>query len=499
MDNNDKPANQVIVDNLIIDLLQTLESSFIELFADLRLKEVLKREEDLHVFEATEKEFVKRVLRVHANVCYSNLCLCVQMRASLKAQLSVEKQFNSRRSVGTLHELYKYLYGFTDKKTLWQEIEDEIKGKYPAECQAIDDAAQSFRQKYAQDADGTLRDVTKHYSNDSTEFFRNMEMVSERSVTERIVAASGFMRPIHFLLTKELKEHLGILYDKSIDYPMPRLNVDISGVNKEKIDAMGPALLRYSGIVNYLMSQLNNVEALSQILNMAVTQNPHWKDVSENNVGLHILYIYIDMMVTFRAFIGSESFVETRQNLAYLIMSAHEGFKKLYGFDASKRDTTFWNRAIKTTILQNCDEKAKQDLVAIEKRLDAIANSPLLQDEDMVVALSHVGTIKKWNNESSFLVLDYFCQPICKDEMNVLTDFLYVMNDIVLLYNQLLGLGTKQIQEETDDLFAGYYDRINEFEKKVKEKTQDPKVLSQCEELIDKIRGMLRKVNDMFA
>ena len=498
MDNKAKPASQEAVDNLIKDMLLTQESSFREFFADLRLKEVLKRD-DLHGLDAAVKEFVEKVLRIHANLCYANLCLCVQMRASLKAKIGVEKQFNIRRSVGTLHELYKYLYGFTDKKTLWQEIETEINGKYPMECQTIDDAAQAFLQKYAQEADGTLRDVTKHYSNDPTEFFRNMENVNERSVTERFGAAIGFLRPLHFMLTKELKEHLGILYDTAIDYPMPNQNVDISGVNIEKIEAMGPALLKYGGIVNHLMKQLNSVEALSQKLNMDVTQNPHWKDLSENNVGLHILYIYIDMMVTFRAFIGSESFAETRQNLAYLIVSAHEGFKKLYGFDASKRDTTFWNRAIKTAILKNGDEKAMQEMEAIEKRLDVIANNPLLQDEDTVVAFSHIGTIKKRNDESSFLVLDYFRQPISKDDMNGLTDFLYVMNDIVLLYNQVMDLENKQMQKETDDMFAGYYDKINAFEQQVKEKTQDPKVLAQCEELTDKMREFLKKVNDMFS
>ena len=83
--------------------------------------------------------------------------------------------------------------------------------------------------------------------------------------------------------------------------------------------------------------------------------------------------------------------------------------------------------------------------------------------------------------------------------MNGLTDFLYVMNDIVLLYNQVMDLENKQIQKETDDMFAGYYDKINVFEQQVKEKTQDPKVLAQCEELTDKLREFLKKVNNMFS
>ena len=156
---NKKPASVETVNRLISDMHLTLVSSYKELIADLRMAEVLKRN-DLHGLDAAEKEYIGNVLSVHANVCYCNLCLCAQMRASLKAKLDVEKQFTIRRGVGTLHEMYKYLFGFTPKKTLWQEVEDVLRSKYPVECQAVDDAATSFLQQYAQVEDGTLRDDT---------------------------------------------------------------------------------------------------------------------------------------------------------------------------------------------------------------------------------------------------------------------------------------------------------------------------------------------------
>lgn len=498
MDNQEKPANVEIVNRLIMNMHLTLESLLKELFADLRLKEVLKRD-DLHGFSAEEKEYVEKVLRVHSNLCYANLCLCVQMRSSFKARLTVEKQFNIRRSVGTLHELYKYLYGFTQKQSLWQEIEYSLQKKYPTECQAIDDAALLFQRQYAQVEDETLRDITKHFSDDPTEFFRNMEKISERSVTERVATASAYLQQLHLLLIKELKDHFGICYDIAIEYPIPNQNFDITGINKEKIEALEPTLLKYSVIANHIVAQLNNLQEVCKNFDIDVAQNRHWKDLSINNVGLHILYIYIDSMVTFRAFIASESYVEIRQNLAYLIVSAHEGFKKLYGFDPSKRSASFWNRAIKTVILQKGDEKAKHEVKMLEKRLDTIAQSPMLRDEDMVVAFSHIGTIKKQKNESAFLVLDYFRQPISKDEMNVLTDFLLVMNDILVLYNQMMVWENKQIKQETDNMFSGYIDKIDDFENKVKEKTQDPEAIAKCEEMTDMLREMIWKIHNMFS
>ena len=498
MDSKDKPASPETVNGLIQSMHLTLVSSYKELFTDLRMEEVLKQD-NLHGLDAAKKEYVDNVLRVHANVCYCNMCLYVQMRASLKAKLGVEKQFNIRRSVVTLHETYKYLYGFTEKQTLWQIIEEQLRSKYPAECEEIDDAASVFLLKYAQEEDGTLRDVSKHFSDNPVEFFQNMEKVTEKSVTERIAVASAFLKPLHCVLVQELKEHLGICHETAMAFPMPGQNVDISGVNKEKVEAIGQELERYSGIVNHLMAQLNNVQEISQRLNLDVTQNQHWKDLTENNIGLHILYIYIDTMVTFRAFIASESFAEIRQNLAYLILSAHEGFKKLYGFDESKRYTTYWDRAVKNALLNNGDEKARQDVTEIEKRLDDLSQSNLLQDEDMIVAFSHVGTIKKRKEEAPFLVLDYYRQPFSKDDMNVLTEFLNVMNQIVLSYNLVMDFGKRQIQQETDELFAGYIDKIDQLEKRLKEKTQDPVVLAKIEEMSNLMRNGLDDIKKRFS
>ena len=99
----------------------TLESSYHELYVDMVLMEGFNQGL-MDSITNLDKEYIGKVLRVHANVCYANLCLCVQMRASLKAPLNVEKQYIIRRSVVTAHEMYKYLYGFGEKsrdKSFW--------------------------------------------------------------------------------------------------------------------------------------------------------------------------------------------------------------------------------------------------------------------------------------------------------------------------------------------------------------------------------------------
>ncbi|SEA55590.1 hypothetical protein SAMN05216462_1778 [Xylanibacter ruminicola] len=492
-ENKNKPASPETINSLIVNMLLTLESSYKEMHADLRLVELLKQD-NVPALDEEKKGYIGKILRVHANVCYTNLCLCAQLRASLKAKLNVEKQYIIRRSVVTLHETYKYLFGFTEKLTLWKELEVSLKNIYPAECQTINEASQRFLQEYAQEEDGTLRDVAKHFSDDPTEFFESMESVTERSVTERVAAAGAFLQPIHNILIKELKGHLGAAYDMAMGYPMPHQVFDVVGNRNEKVDAFDEALEKYSGIVNQVMHQISAAKKVCSQFNVDITQCGYWDAMTKNNIGLHILYIYLDTISTFRAFSLSETFAEIRLNLAYFILSVHEGFKKLYGFDAHKRDDSFWNRSIKTAIQKKGDDDAFKKADFIEKKLEVLAESKLLQDEDMIVALTHVGTNKKRHNESAFLVLDYFRHPVAKEEMNSLTEFLQVMNDIVRLYNDVIGWESKQIQTETEMMFAGYYDKIDEFDKLMKYKISDPEVMAQWEETSDKLREMLKKL-----
>lgn len=169
MEDNRQAASQETIENLKENLKLTIESSYHELYVDMVLMVALNQV----MMDSLDKGYISNALRVHANVCYANLCLCIQLRASLKTDLCVEKQYNIRRSVVTTHEMYKYLFGFTGKLTPWKELEKSLQTKYPEQCKEIAEAEKLFLQQFAQDADGTLRDVAKHYSDNPTEFFEN--------------------------------------------------------------------------------------------------------------------------------------------------------------------------------------------------------------------------------------------------------------------------------------------------------------------------------------
>ena len=473
----------------------SMEDMYKEMYVDMVLVAALnKRNAFASQISADEKAYLEDVIKIHSHVSYAVMCLAVQCRASLKAKLNVEKQYVIRRTVVTSHEMYKYLYGFSGRCTPWLKLEQALLHTYPDICKEIDDAAVNFKNLYALDTDGDLRDVAKHFSDDPTEFFRNMERVDEKNTTERMAAALAFLQPMHSMLTKELNKKFGNDYTKALVAPMPVQKFEPVGSDGDvKVDALTEGIVKYSGIINHLMLMVTKAHDIGLQYNLDVDNSEQWKGFTDNNIGLHILYIFLDMMTTFKAFLCSETFAEYRQNLAYLIVSAHEGFKKLYGFDQNKRYNCYWNRAIKKTVMQTGDEKLTAEMNRIEEMLNKLSESPLLCDEDMVVAYTHVGYIKKYKNESTFAVLDYFSQPVNQAEMECLTNFLKVMNDVVKLYTDVLEVENEQMNRATKAKFDELYCMIDKLAA-MGDSTKDPNQSEKWSETTRKMREMLDKL-----
>ena len=488
-----KPASKESIERLKVNMLVTLETSYQELYKDLFLMKVLT-EDKQELLKYLDKSYLEKILRLHANVCYANMCLCAQCRASLKSELDVEKRYNIRRSVVTAHEMYKYLYGFTEKQTLWQEVEQQLRVKYPSECESIAKAADDYLKKYAQEADGTLRNVAKHYSNNPEEFFRNMEAVTERSVTDRIVVLMAFLQPIHNLLVKELDGGFGELYVRVMKEPMPLQRLEVVGIGtQDKVDSIQGGIEHYASIVDGLMNKLMTVERVCKEKGLDVSTTPEWKALIEDNIGLHILFIYLDTMITFRAFTWSNTFAEQRQNLAYLIVSVHEGFKKLYGFNENKRQGSFWNRAIKGIVLANGDEQLKEWMNELEARLDMLSKSAILNDEDMIDAFTHNG-MRKDGREYAFAVLDYFIKPVSKENTEDLSAFLRLMNDVMKLALAVMDVQNQMSQAKTDAMFQGYIDKLDEYKAKACDMTEDPDARDKICESFEQIKAMMLDV-----
>lgn len=490
---NRKPATPEQIESIKADLKLTLESSYHELYVDMVLMEALNQGM-MDSIANLDKEYVSKVIRVHANVSYANLCLCVQLRASLKAELGVEKQYIIRRALVTAHEMYKNLYGFNGKQTPWLAIEPTLRQLYPEKCVDIEEGRDIFRNEYAKNEDCNTRNVAKHFSDNPEEFYERMIPINERSVTDRIVALMRFLQPIHSVLVAELQSKLGLNYLVLWSMPMPQQRFEMIGsVDGEKLEAFKQGLAHYEGIVNGLFRQIGAVKKFAGEQNWDLTQIPEWQFLVDNNMVAHVLYIYLDMTSTFLAFTRSESFVEYQQNLAYLFLSAHEGFKKLYGFseETGARDKSYWNRAVKAELAKLGDKTLADEVNAIEERLERLSQSDYLKDDEMAAVFSDIKPNKKVGKENAILVLCYFLRPVRRENIKDLEDFQFVMNDIVRLVNKILSLESAECSRRVHETFEHFRQMFEKIDAAIAENVKDAEQAEGFNEATKKFRELI--------
>lgn len=491
MIDNRQPASPEQIESMKTNFNLTLESSYHELYVDMVLMEALNQ----GLMDTTanfDKEYVSKIIRVHANVCYANLCLCVQLRASLKAKLGVEKQYIIRRSLVTAHEMYKYLYGFNGKRTFWRDIEPILRHSFPERCNEIAENADIYLKEYAQDKDCDTRNVAKHFSDNPAEFFERMFPVNERSVSDRIVALMRFLQPIHSVLVDELRNKLGLNYLVLWAMPMPQQRFEsVGSINSEKLEAFKQGLAHYEGIVNGLFKQIGAVKKFAGQLNWDLTKIPEWQLLVDNNMVAHLLYIYLDLTSTFLAFTRSETFAEYQQNLAYLFLSTHEGFKKLYGFSEEARDKSYWNRSVKTELAKIDDKTLIDEVNTIEERLTRLSKSEYLKDDEMAAVFSDIKTNKKTGIENAILVLDYFMRPVRHDNIKDLEVFLFVMNDIVRLVNKILALESAESSRRMHETFDHFRQMFDKIDAAIAENVKDVEQAEGFNETTRKFRALI--------
>lgn len=488
---NRRPATPEQIESMNSNFKLTMESSYHELYVDMVLHEALKRG-NLDEIEGLDKDYAGMVLDVYANVCYVNFCLFAQMRSSLKAPLGVEKRYDIRRSVVTAHEIYKNLYGFNGAKTPWKDIEKRLQEIYPEQCHEIDEAAEAYRVMYAGNGDMDTRNVAKHFSSDPEEFYNRMAEINERSVMDRILALMKFLQPIHTLLVEELRRNLGMYYLVGLSMPMPEQRFETVGmVEGEDLETFKKGIVHYDSIVSGLFRQIAAIRRFSDERNMDVEQIPEWAFMVKNNMVAHILYIYIDLTTTFLAFTRSETFAEYQLNLAYLFLSAHEGFKKLYGFDERGRAKSYWTRSVKSEMEKLDDESLLNEVAQIEGRLEILSQSEYLKDEDKAAVFSDIETNKKAKKENAILVLDYFRSVTTADNLNDLRGFLFLMNDIVRLVNKVLEAQSAESSRRLHEKFVNFRQVFDKIEAMIAENVKDAAQTDEYNETTKKFRAFI--------
>lgn len=421
---------------------QTINSLYKELFIDMVLDKNLNDcIQDSTDTGDTDIEYIKNVIKVHSNICTQLMYIYVHLRTNFGQTLAIEKKYTLRHCVVNSHELYKYLYGF-DYKTLWKTMEKQMSLIYQQEYEVIKAAEIEYKNNFA-NKDKYARDVSEHFSNEIQEFYEVVSTFTEREVVDRVLAILKLVQPIHEILTKELMNKLGKKYISAYLLYPPILNLEGKG---ELSDADSSftinALLKFSDIVkstNTNMFRVENESKKPKYHDCNIKRMVDWDFFYRKNVNIHILYVYLDFITLYRAFMNSEEFVENKLNLACLQMSAHEGFKKLYGFN-NKNENSYWNRAIKAEAMKFKDDKLNSEIDNIEAKLKRLSTNEYICDESIALAITHSGPDSKKHIEAPRVLLDYFQKQVSKNEIATFIDFMHVMHDVFMLYDNIMKI-----------------------------------------------------------
>lgn len=466
--NNKRPATPAQIERIIVTVKDAMEKIYDELMLDYAFTKALSLSKTGDMLSEDDKEYLKRIVGLHANICDSLLCLSILILCNFRAEAPIEKKFLLRRIVVVCHELYKYLYGFTKKKTDWELIAQKLEDKYPVECVELKVQGEKYLKKYGQSEDKILRDVSNHYSDKPFQFFKYISTINEKGQTDRALMMLRIVQPLSMLLVKE------------VGYVLPKSNgdtpVDLKSLigSRQFKDVFTDQLLRETQrhithrkeIVREQVQRVNWCEKCAAKYGHDMTKDKRWSLLKDDNIALHIMYLQLDTMILSLAMGRAESSVEEKLILAYMVASMHEGFKKIYGFTEDARGKSLWCRYALSRLESIKDSSLNSEIHIMTGVLDAFAEKDYLKNPTVTLFLSHVGYVRDLDGNSFNAMVDYLLQEDHKSELAGVVSVMRFLNELVNVSGKLLSYENDLMSEEKKQDLEKHLEEIDKMERK---------------------------------
>ena len=91
-------------------------------------------------------------------------------------------------------------------------------------------------------------------------------------------------------------------------------------------------------------------------------------------------------------------------------------------------------------------------------------------------------------------MLDYFRNPLSQDDLKPLVGFLYVMNNIIRLYGEVLEKENKQLNKETEEKFVGFLNKIEEVDKLLSQHLSNQEQLEKWKTTLEDFKTLMKKI-----
>lgn len=439
----------------------------------------------------SDKENFAKLIRFNSNLSLMIMEACAIFRAELIADNAFEKRFLLKRLIMIIHEGYKYVFGFSKKKAFGEQFLLVMKSQNEIAVNSIEEARNNYLQKYGNNTLKTLRDIAKHYSYDSLEFYYCIKDLNERDVSDMFCCFMAFSQPLFSLSIKELQKESDLWF-WAVKLQKLEVKKIRSFIDEELLNQFNHSISKYGSIIDSInLKSINASKVLEQY--DIDSNNKDLRPFLSDNVSMHVFYTIMDVLCALKAFANSVEYYEQSLNLAYLRLSIHEGFKKLYGFNNNDRKKSFWTR-LKNDFSEVLPEM-NSEIKDIEINLNRLMAYDYVTSENVVI-FTHFGETKHQNIPYDVL-LNFFGNNKKEKNFAIILDVIRVFNSIVPLVSRLMEENARLINERTKK-------DIKEWKRKfdnlfnMMQSSVIPENQVEIEEMRQKVKGNLQDLSNLL-
>lgn len=494
--NRRKPATQEQIEQIKVVVRGAMDKIYGDLLLYYAFGNAMSKPSSNDIFSEQDHAYVKKIVGLHANISDSLLCLSALLLCNFRAEEPIEKKFLLRRIVVVCHELYKYLYGFTNKKTEWEVIAQKLEDKYPKECAELMAQGEKYLKKYGQSEDKILRDVSNHYSDKPFEFFKYISTINEKGQTDRALMMLRIIQPLSLLLMKEVGEVLPKSNsDTSVDLKSLTGSCQFKNIfTDELLRETQHQIARRKEIVREQVQRVNWCEKFAAKYGHDMTKDKRWSLLKDDNIVLHIMYLQLDTMILSLAMGRAESGLEEKMILAYMVASIHEGFKKIYGFTEGVQSKGLWHRYAISRMDSVKDSSLSSEIRIMTRVLDVFSEKDYLKNPTVTLFLSHVGYVRDLGGDSSNAMVDYLLQDDHKSELAGVVGVMRFLNELVNVSGKLLSYENDEMSEDNRLDLEKHLEEIDEMERNALAKVHSEKSRQKLKAQTAGLREMIRRV-----
>lgn len=208
---------------------------------------------------------------------------------------------------------------------------------------------------------------------------------------------------------------------------------------------------------------------------------------------MHIFYTIMDVLCALKAFANSVEYYEQSLNLAYLRLSIHEGFKKLYGFNEKDKELSFWAKL-------KCDfsevlPTINSEIIGMEINLNRLNAYDYVTSENIVI-FTHFGESKHQNIPYD-VVLNFFGNNKKEKNFAIILDVIRVINSILPLVSRLMEENVRLSNERTRKDIEAWKMKFDDLFNKM-QSSVIPENQVEIEEMRQKVKGNLQDISNLL-